>query len=489
MAGGPWRTLLGRLRGLAGREPSPPGTDAELLERFLGGRDQAAFAALLQRHGALVWGVCRRMLRQTQDAEDAFQATFLVLVNRGASVARAESLRAWLYGVAFRVAARARARSQRAGIAALPELPDAAGPTPEAQASRRELAAMIDEEVQRLPDCYRLPVVLCYFEGKTNDEAAAELGCSRGTLAARLARARQKLHSRLSRRGLDRPALLPLPVQAVPPPLHDATVRLAALLSAGQDAAVASIAAVHLCQGVLRMMFVHRLLRMSLVVAVLALAGAGTLAAHWVLAGPPAGQGPGSAGVVPPGEELPAKPGGKEAGDPKARPAELALKVVLPDGPVTLADVNSGKAPIKFRLENKSKKEVVVYSLVRLDVRDAKGNAVTPAKSFGSGPPGPLSEIERRFQIIPAGETKDLAIDLRGNFDGTMFTGWKLSEPGTYKLVLTYQYSRKDFKATYLRPPYLRPDEDREKVDRPDRLWNRAMEVDRTLEAELKVEK
>ena len=178
--------------------------DAELLRRFAGRRDEAgdaAFEALVQRHGPMVRGVCRRMLRDPHDAEDAFQATFLVLVRRAGSIARPDSLGNWLYGVAVRTsrAARARALRRRAregaslGITVADPAPDGLPP---------DLRPLLDEELNRLPAAYRAPVVLCDLEGKSRKDAARELGCAEGTLSSRLARARGLLRDRLLRRGV-----------------------------------------------------------------------------------------------------------------------------------------------------------------------------------------------------------------------------------------------------------------------------------------------
>jgi RNA polymerase sigma factor (sigma-70 family) len=200
--------VLHYLRGVAGPEGQAEGSDGQLLERFIARRDEAAFTALLRRHGPLVWGVCRRILARTQDAEDAFQATWLVLVRKADSIGKRESVRSWLYGVAQRVAVRARAtqRRQAASDSLLADVAARGGDSPDLV--WRDLRPVLDEEVSRLPEKYRLPVILCCLEGKTNDEAARELGCPRNTVASRLARARERLRSRLTRRGVTLSAAL-----------------------------------------------------------------------------------------------------------------------------------------------------------------------------------------------------------------------------------------------------------------------------------------
>lgn len=181
-------------------------SDGTLLARFVRHQDEAAFEALVRRHGPMVFRVCRRVLRDGVEAEDAFQATFIVLARKAGSVLKQESVGSWLYGVAYRVATRARARAgrrlsreqlQRDFIP-----PSSSRSAAEAELIWRDLCPTLDEEVNRLPEKYRSPVLLCYFEGKTNEEAAAQLACPVGTVKIRLMRARDLLRERLTRRGL-----------------------------------------------------------------------------------------------------------------------------------------------------------------------------------------------------------------------------------------------------------------------------------------------
>jgi RNA polymerase sigma factor (sigma-70 family) len=263
MAGEPLRLLLRRLR----ERTSPPGhaglSDAELLERFVSRRDEAALEVLFWRHGPLVWGVCRRILRHEQDAEDAFQATFLALVRKAASIGKREALGGWLYTVACRVALAARAASARRAGRELPLADDPAADGPDDPAWR-DLRPVLDEEVNRLPAPYRAAVVLCYLQGLTNDEAAAALGCTRGTVASRLARARERLRRRLGARGLAPSAGLLVPLvagkglAAVPAGLLTTTLE-AALAHAGQGTALVSAGAAALLEGALRAMSLTRL--------------------------------------------------------------------------------------------------------------------------------------------------------------------------------------------------------------------------------------
>jgi RNA polymerase sigma factor (sigma-70 family) len=180
---------------------SNPTTDRDLLDRFARHGDQQAFAALVRRHGPSVLGVCRRVLRDPHAAEDAFQATFLVLARKAHTIAQPEALGSWLYGVALRVACKARAALTRPSPALLPD-PVADAPDPSAGVASEELRLILDEELCRMPDRDRTLIVLVYLEGRTHDEAARAIGCPLGSMAWRLARARDDLRRRLARRGV-----------------------------------------------------------------------------------------------------------------------------------------------------------------------------------------------------------------------------------------------------------------------------------------------
>jgi RNA polymerase sigma factor (sigma-70 family) len=272
--------LLRLLRRRAGEQVGGGLSDAALLDRFVRQRDEAAFEALFWRHGPMVLAVCRRMLPPA-DAEDAFQATFLILVRKAASIGRREAVGAWLYRVAYRVALRARAAARP--VAELPPEGPAAASDEEA-AAWRDLRPLLDEAIDSLPEKYRAPVVLCYLEGKTNQEAARELGCPKGTVAIRLKRARERLRRRLGRRGLLLPAALLGTVltgraqaETVEGVLAQTTLKAALSGAAGGTiAGVASPHATALAQGVLRAMFLRKLKLTSVVaMALAAMVGAG----------------------------------------------------------------------------------------------------------------------------------------------------------------------------------------------------------------------
>jgi RNA polymerase sigma factor (sigma-70 family) len=264
----------------------PP--DAALLERFIGHRDEAAFAALVARHGPMVLRVCRRAIGDVHAADDAFQATFLVLARRATAVRRPEALAAWLHGVAHRVALKARAAFARRSIheTALPE-PGPCDPRPDPleDLSARELLGLLDAEVRQLPEAYRLPVILCCLEGHTQEEAARLLGWSAGSVKGRLERGRARLHARLARRGLTLSAgLLAAEFSrsgasaSVPVLLARRTLEMA-LPAAGRSAVPAGVAA--LADGVLRGTLPGQLkLAAVFLIALSIVAGAGWLLAH-----------------------------------------------------------------------------------------------------------------------------------------------------------------------------------------------------------------
>src|SRR5262249_54303889 len=180
-------------------------SDRQLIERFATSRDEAAFSALVARHGPMVLGVCRQLLGNGHDAEDAFQAVFLVLARKAPSLREPELLGNWLYGVALRTARKARARLARRrevdeqGAAGRPEARPA---VQSEQMIEREQAEALHREIDRLPGAFRVPVVLCYFEGLSPDETAHRLRWPSGTLRSRLVRARDKLRRGLARRGV-----------------------------------------------------------------------------------------------------------------------------------------------------------------------------------------------------------------------------------------------------------------------------------------------
>jgi polysaccharide biosynthesis/export protein len=261
MAVGPSLSLLRDIHTLFDSGTASGLTDRQLLERFTAGRDaaaEAAFEFLVLRHGPMVLRVCRNSLSDPDDAQDAFQATFLILVQRCRAIRRLESVGSWLFGVATRVSARTRvdaARRRAAERRGALRVIEAIEANDRGEPEQAELSPALQEEVRRLPEKYRSVVVLSYWQGLTQEQAAAQLGCPLGTVRSRLARARDLLRSRLVRRGLTPLAgvvaaglgsssasasLAALRLPPLPADLAHSTAKAAAKVAAGE--AVARVA-------------------------------------------------------------------------------------------------------------------------------------------------------------------------------------------------------------------------------------------------------
>ncbi len=206
--------------------------EGQLIERFVESNDASAFEAILGRHGPMVWGVCRRSLRDLNDAEDAFQATFLILARRAGAIGRRERLGGWLHGVACRVAARARRDAARRPATGADGL---AAEGPGDALEERERAELLHQEIERLPPRYRDPIILCHLEGCTHDEAAARLGWPVGTVRGRLSRGRERLRDRLQARGMGS-ILAPVALPAVPHKLAATTAKAVTAFATGGGA-------------------------------------------------------------------------------------------------------------------------------------------------------------------------------------------------------------------------------------------------------------
>jgi RNA polymerase sigma factor (sigma-70 family) len=316
-------SVLRQLRHVVARRCDGGLSDTELLERFAAVRDPAAFEVLVWRHGPMVFGLCRRVLGNHHDAEDALQATFLALARQAGSISKRGSLTSWLCKVAYRVALRARNQSAKHAADALPveEVPAHARPEP---ALAAELRLAVDEELQRLPEKYGSALVLCYWSGFTNREIASLLGCPLGTVSTRLARGRALLRSRLARRGVTltaaglaswfgEPA-----AAALPPASVQATVgrRPCSLPQARTRRQVLSRkVSWHWAQGVLQMTTFTKLTAVAVVLLVLAGIGAG---AAWLAP---------TSSAEAQGKAPPAAPSGNaQAAEPPAQPKKEALR-------------------------------------------------------------------------------------------------------------------------------------------------------------------
>jgi RNA polymerase sigma factor (sigma-70 family) len=292
----PMNRLIRSLHKWAGPNEGDRLGDEELLQRFVAGRDQAAFELLLWRHGPMVLGVCRRLLPDPHDAEDAFQATWLTFVKKAGSVVHGGAVGSWLYQVAHRVALRARIElAKRAKKERHAPNEIAAAPADEPVGSS-ELGQVLDEELSRLPDRQRAAFVLCCLEGRTGEEAARELGCPAGTVSSRLTRARERLRTRLIRRGLA-PAASALSAAlagegfalSLSENLAASTLKAAHLFSSGEAAGEElSRQAVLLAEGVLRSMLLTKVKIAALLLLTFGvLTAGGVLTHHALTAAPP----------------------------------------------------------------------------------------------------------------------------------------------------------------------------------------------------------
>jgi RNA polymerase sigma factor (sigma-70 family) len=375
-------------------------TDGQLLDDYLSRGDQAALAALVRRHAPMVWGVCRRVLRNDADVEDAFQATFLVLVRRAASVVPREMVANWLYGVAHRTALKARATAaKRKGrerqVAQMPE-PAVADKDP-----GQGVRPLLDQELSCLPEKYRAVLVLCDLEGKTRKQAARQLGVPEGTVAGRLARARALLARRFARHGvvLSAGGLATVLAQeasaGVPASVLSSTIKAASLFAAGKAAAgVISARAAALTEGVLKSMVLSK--TKLILWAALAV---GLTAAGWSVYRAQAAD-PAQPPVAQAGQRAQGAPAKKEKVELATSPApvqvlasldknkKLVIKtnVQVPgDGVVQVGDVEIGGLPGAPQVRPKHFLPVIIgevrtrtYDLDKVEVLDTRGRKLEP---------------------------------------------------------------------------------------------------------------
>lgn len=282
--------FIRQLRSIVSAGNAESMTDAQLLDCFATQHDEAAFDALVRRHGPMVLAVCRRVLGDAHDADDAFQATFLILIRKASSIGQPERLGNWLYGVAYRTSLDARAnrakrlaRERQVGDMPAAEIPE--------DVIWRDLRPVLDEELNRLPEKYRAPLVCCYLQGKTKEETARQLGCPEGTVSGNLARAKELVRERLARRGLALTGGLLATVltqnaapAAVPATLVDSTLRVGMLFATGQGAAAGALSTpiAALTDRVLQGMLLMRIKTAAMVLLAVSLVatGAGVLAYH-----------------------------------------------------------------------------------------------------------------------------------------------------------------------------------------------------------------
>jgi RNA polymerase sigma factor (sigma-70 family) len=333
-------TLSDIVSHLGGGLLAPAGGDSDLLARFLANRDEQAFTLLVRRHGPMVFGVCRRVTGNHHLAEDAFQAVFVVLAAKAGSVRPRTALPAWLHGVAYRTALRARTMNDRRRRREAPveTLPEPAAKTAD-PVETSDVAAVLDDQIARLPERLRVPVVLCELEGRSRQEAAGQLGIPEGTLSSRLAAARKALAVRLRQRGV---ALSATALSAALGRVASASVP-ADLMTRAAAAAItpnlvpAAVAA--LSNGVLRIMFAQKL---KSIPVVLGLFASVVLAGGWLLASdrPDAPNLPPNPAFVRADAPKPAAP---EA-DPKSLPKGSYKLLFFSDGKLVLIDPDGKNA-------------------------------------------------------------------------------------------------------------------------------------------------
>jgi RNA polymerase sigma-70 factor (ECF subfamily) len=295
MASGTLSGVRKYFHSLIGTRNADPLADGQLLARYVAQHDEAAFTALVERYGPLVLGVCRRVLRDAHDAEDAFQATFLVLARRASTLDGRGPLGNWLYGVAYRTALKAKANAARRRAHERQGL-DMAGVLSSSEKDWTELWPVFDEELNQLPEKYRAPLVLCFLEGKSHLEAARALGWPSGSMSRRMQRARELLRERLAKRGVGVSAALLLALltdkaaaTTVPAALAATTAKAAVAFGTGTTAAVAVTSAevVALAESVLKMLATYSFKTAATVVLVIALliviTGGGTVVAQQLI--------------------------------------------------------------------------------------------------------------------------------------------------------------------------------------------------------------
>jgi RNA polymerase sigma factor (sigma-70 family) len=423
-------------------------TDGQLLGDYLSRRDGAAIAALVRRHGPMVWGVCRRVLHNHHDAEDAFQTTFLVLVRKAASIASRELLANWLYGVAHQTALKARATSakRKGRERQATEMPEPAAPQ---QDQWYDLQFLLDEELSRLPAKYRGVIVLCDLEGKTRKEAAGQLRCPEGTVAGRLARARIMLAKRLTRRGvaLSSGALAAALSQqaasaSVPATVASSTIKVAILLAAGKAAATGAISVkvAALTEGVMKAMFIAKL---KAVLAVVLILGFTAVGATVLTSRTAAGQ-----SDKPPVAEKPVATSAKQEPEKKEEFAwgkevnglQLGLALVSADKRAYRPGEN---IQCEVRVRNVSKAPITITYGRLIEsppkISDAQGERVQVAM-----PPSPRFYVVPTEKVLKPGETvtlykPEVAVEeiLEGKADATtnVQTPTIRVRPGKYRIA------------------------------------------------------
>lgn len=429
MTGGQRPSILGYLREHTPADNNNLASDRDLLRQFAGCRDEDAFAALVRRHGALVLGVCRRVLGNEQDAEDACQATFLVLVRKAGVVRWRQSVAGWLYRTASHLALRTKRAAARRHSHEGRVQPRPPG-DPLAEIGLREFQQALDEELARLPEKYRAPLVLCCLEGASRDEAAQQLGWPLQTLKSRLERGRELLRKRLARRGVTLSAALAAVTlgqdgvqAAIPGALANRTARAALLFAAGRPAAgQVSARVMGLAEGILKQMLTTKL---TFAAALLLAAAAVPGVLYWPLGSAPGGPTLGKR-LAEPARAAPAPRAKRAANDLGPEVRGLRARVTLPQQQFATGQ------PVEARyvVKNVSKVEQVLWhsgfwSNHLILVRDGAGKE----------PPLTAQGQLRRKAFSPGGDRKK-------NVYWPLPPGREDTTAGTYDLATLYDLSR-----------------------------------------------
>lgn len=343
-------------------------SDGQLIERWLANRDEAAFELLLRRHGPLVLGVCRRLLRDPRDVEDAFQAVFLTLLKKAGQLRDRSALAAWLYRIAYRVCLRALGSNQRTAAGPLP-VEECVAPPEIDELLWRDLRPVLDAEVNALPERYRVPFVLCHLQGRTNQEAADVLGCPLGTILSRLHWARERLRTRLTRRGVAVSTALFAALTSSAGAAEVPAGLLKITLDVLSPVAVSARAAA-LSEGVLRAMYLTKL---KATTALLALAVAVTVGTWGVLHRADA------AAPQPPGKTPPPKAQPQDSDEgPKSR--DYILVPARREGVIAFVGRVIGKSD---KVDSKSVRKAEVGGVIVEYERLREGQRVTRGQVLG----------------------------------------------------------------------------------------------------------
>jgi RNA polymerase sigma factor (sigma-70 family) len=416
-------------------------TDGQLLDGFLSRRDEAAFGTLVRRHASMVWGVCRRIVHNHHDAEDAFQATYLVLARKAASIAPREMVANWLYGVAYRTAVKARmmAAKRKARERQVMHVPEP--PVVDADLWR-DLQPVLDQELSRLPEKYRVTLLLCDLEGKSRKEAARQLAIPEGTLSSRLTTARTKLARRLTRRGvaLSSAALaVPLAQNAatasVPAAVVSSTIKAAIPFAAGQAAAgLLSPSVAALTEGVLDTMSLAKLKTAAAVVLAVAIlgAGAGVVSLRSMAAPPDSTLADGSSGAGTERRAEAARPeergraGDERSRDPRPAPAFSGkITAISADGKTVTLEYGARGVPaqkVEVKLTDKTRVEFAGV-LKELNLKLKEGDSAAVWLQEGSKDTAAAIQASRNADltgkiVAVSGDEKKLTVEVPGRTRG-----------------------------------------------------------------------